>query len=678
MKQAQNANKSNLNEQIQNKSCCLYHLEINNNNAVVSLHLQFTLNYRGQFDASKLNLPYTASGPRNVNFIRKEETTTETTAMFLLDCLQYVQLDSTFIIHDDIISAHYAMKVAKFLSSKNKFVTTLRLKGTMPEEIFWSKAASVGFSKFFVVICHTDVYLKIIRAAAAHLLLSKSVWLILGPQRLFHIEKISRITLKTDSRIIIGYGIRHIHAVEEENQVNRRRMIILRSLYHDHTRNFTNSRVLGNWTTKGGLLAKKSSTDCCYDLTSANVRVIVQHEPFTDISTENGEVKLNGFLGKVWTLLETIFKFRTTFIITKDNTWGAKQPDGNWSGLIGDLQKRKADIALSTFTMTLDRSEVVDFSSYYFLDRNAIMYRRKDQNIIAGFTNPFHWSVWLLVLFTYLVVFFLLKWNTWKSDKFPVYRSDSRILDRELFSFEVVFGMLTCQSLCREPVNILNRIIILFYWLFCVLVSMFYGSILISFLTVTRNDVPFHDLQSFIKHPEYRPVMNKGYYLEETIKGAVDPVYYEMWNRMKEHEQNHFVQSLQEGINLAYTEKVGYINDANIISAIVHRNCSFKMLKFGSLNSLHLAFKKNSQYTSSISSQLSKLVSNGILERALREFVPTGCVNDDLYIRQLYIEDMMMPFICSMVGIFISVCLLLAENIFKKLRKPKQTHDIGY
>jgi hypothetical protein len=36
--------------------------------------------------------------------------------------------------------------------------------------------------------------------------------------------------------------------------------------------------------------------------------------------------------------------FTYSFVDTPDGTWGASLPDGSWSGFIGQLMKREADV----------------------------------------------------------------------------------------------------------------------------------------------------------------------------------------------------------------------------------------------------------------------------------------------------------------------------------------------
>ena len=56
------------------------------------------------------------------------------------------------------------------------------------------------------------------------------------------------------------------------------------------------------------------------------------------------------------------FIFRATFFFPKDGAWGALDPEtGMMSGMIGELQRGNADIAVNALDFTLLRSQYVDY-----------------------------------------------------------------------------------------------------------------------------------------------------------------------------------------------------------------------------------------------------------------------------------------------------------------------------
>lgn len=72
--------------------------------------------------------------------------------------------------------------------------------------------------------------------------------------------------------------------------------------------------------------------------------------------------------------LETRLGFKSVVHIVKDGKFGSNDPNTNhWNGMIGELVRNEADIAMSTLTITAKRSKVVDFTYPYLEAANGIL-----------------------------------------------------------------------------------------------------------------------------------------------------------------------------------------------------------------------------------------------------------------------------------------------------------------
>ncbi|KAJ9590515.1 hypothetical protein L9F63_016466, partial [Diploptera punctata] len=79
--------------------------------------------------------------------------------------------------------------------------------------------------------------------------------------------------------------------------------------------------------------------------------------PFSLLRNETG--KVGGYIGAIWNIMEKKLNFSTVF--EEESVFGILV-NGSWNGMIEKLRSRCVDIAISEFTMTRDRMEVVDFS----------------------------------------------------------------------------------------------------------------------------------------------------------------------------------------------------------------------------------------------------------------------------------------------------------------------------
>ncbi|KAA0194993.1 Ionotropic receptor 177, partial [Hyalella azteca] len=75
---------------------------------------------------------------------------------------------------------------------------------------------------------------------------------------------------------------------------------------------------------------------------------------------------------------------------TPDQQWGDKL-NGTWTGMVGMLDRKEADLALGPLGVTLLRTEVVDYAAAYMNSDNNFLYKAitKIQPDMFIFTKPF-------------------------------------------------------------------------------------------------------------------------------------------------------------------------------------------------------------------------------------------------------------------------------------------------
>jgi hypothetical protein len=56
-----------------------------------------------------------------------------------------------------------------------------------------------------------------------------------------------------------------------------------------------------------------------------------------------------------------MYNYRLEHVITEDKKFGLKKSDGTWSGIIGMVVSRRADLGLNILVISNGRLDVVDF-----------------------------------------------------------------------------------------------------------------------------------------------------------------------------------------------------------------------------------------------------------------------------------------------------------------------------
>ncbi|GIY54811.1 glutamate receptor ionotropic, delta-1 [Caerostris extrusa] len=82
--------------------------------------------------------------------------------------------------------------------------------------------------------------------------------------------------------------------------------------------------------------------------------------------SESGAVNLDGCEGKFLQIVLEALKIKYEIVISKDMLYGDPLPDGNFTGMVGMVQRGEVDLAMTSLAVTEIRSKVVNFSMPYY------------------------------------------------------------------------------------------------------------------------------------------------------------------------------------------------------------------------------------------------------------------------------------------------------------------------
>ncbi|NXD46924.1 GRIK4 protein, partial [Copsychus sechellarum] len=136
------------------------------------------------------------------------------------------------------------------------------------------------------------------------------------------------------------------------------------------------------------------------------ITTILENPYVMRVSGASGPDRFEGFCVDMLRELAALLKFRFHIKLVEDGLYGAPEPNGSWTGMVGELINRKADLAVAAFTITAEREKVIDFSKPFMTLGISILYRvhlgRKPGYF--SFLDPFSPAVWLFMLLAYLAV----------------------------------------------------------------------------------------------------------------------------------------------------------------------------------------------------------------------------------------------------------------------------------
>lgn len=131
-----------------------------------------------------------------------------------------------------------------------------------------------------------------------------------------------------------------------------------------------------------------------------------QVNEYDKIKTTTGEsVYVSG--GYIIRLLSENFQF--SFDLIPNDVIGKSTTDGNWTGCIGSVQQKEADIAICSIAVTEERSEVVAFTHPYMYTPITFLTDKLTNmpNKFAIFYT-FSWHIWLAFVLCFSLMSFLI------------------------------------------------------------------------------------------------------------------------------------------------------------------------------------------------------------------------------------------------------------------------------
>ncbi|XP_069704806.1 glutamate receptor ionotropic, delta-1-like isoform X2 [Periplaneta americana] len=217
-------------------------------------------------------------------------------------------------------------------------------------------------------------------------------------------------------------------------------------------------------------------------------------------SNDSKSFQAEGFINDIWNELQRRMNFRTNYSFPEDKAFGSFQ-NGSWTGVIGMIAKREADVGLSTFSFTRERIEVVDFFPpiWNFRQRVYIKEIGIEEGNPSKIFSTFSSTMWGATAVTMLGLTLVLA-AVLKVAEADLTQQHLRIRDTWFYVF-VIFCQ---QGQHGMPRSWSCRIVYMTSYFTAILLFVSFSAIFISFLTVRKEVVPFTDFQDLINDGTYK------------------------------------------------------------------------------------------------------------------------------------------------------------------------------
>jgi hypothetical protein len=129
------------------------------------------------------------------------------------------------------------------------------------------------------------------------------------------------------------------------------------------------------------------------------------HHKFT------GNDRFEGYCVQMLAEIGKIVNFTYEINLVKDGKYGAQDREtGVWSGMVGELIRKEADLAVAPLTITFVREHIIDFTKPLMNLGISILFKRPERNTpgLFSFLAPLSIQVWVYMLFAYIAISFML------------------------------------------------------------------------------------------------------------------------------------------------------------------------------------------------------------------------------------------------------------------------------
>ncbi|XP_049886263.1 glutamate receptor 1-like [Pectinophora gossypiella] len=398
-----------------------------------------------------------------------------------------------------------------------------------------------------------------------------------------HGDKISRLIKKTDIEGLTG----NISFNEEGHRHNFSLQVVEMTVQSAMLQ-------VATWTDAHGLSLMPPKfvqlrSPASYDTNKTYMVTTILQEPYLMQKTERGhkEDHLYGFVKDLMDLIAKKLGIKYELRLVRDGKYGSENPSEGWTGMIGEILRKEADMAVAPLAITVDRERVVDFTEPFLAVDNPIIHTRvpKQLSDTFSFLRPLSKEIWLCVLFSFfavsIVLFLVSRFSPheWRSVSIsdthldhPVSSTNEIILHNEFSiwnSFWFSLGSFMQQGSDVVPRSLSGRIVGTVWWFFALILVCSYTANLAAYLIVERISEPAKSLNypSNMAHSEISHAMPWSILDQDPMMSGTSLAHYTLdregeiacdtMSRVCRYKHVNFAiattkgSPLREGINLA-------------------------------------------------------------------------------------------------------------------------------
>ncbi|KAL1514088.1 hypothetical protein ABEB36_003407 [Hypothenemus hampei] len=388
-------------------------------------------------------------------------------------------------------------------------------------------------------------------------------------------------------------------------------------------------------------------------------------------------------------LLASIYNITLNFSIC--NTWGYKDNKSEWSGMMGELTRREADIGGTSLFLLKERIDLIEYIAMISPTRSKFVFRQPKLSYVANvYTLPFDTKVWLstfaIVVIMTFVLLLLIKWEYAKQKlTSEIEKKENQIELRESFGdiVLVTFGAFCQQAAAALPYSTPGRVATLCLFVSLMFLYVSYSANIVALLQTSSNSIKTLEdlLKSRIPVGVDDTVFNhfffsttteptrRALYLKKVAPPGKSPNFFKIEDGVKKMRQGLFAFHMETG--------AGY----KIVSETFKEDekCGLQEIQFLQVVDPWLAIQKNSSYKELFKIGLRLIAENGIEQREnnLIYTKKPHCASKGSAFFSVGLVDCYLALVILLSGILGSFIIFIIE-IYAHYNLSKPIHFLEY
>ncbi|XP_051282353.1 probable glutamate receptor [Dicentrarchus labrax] len=353
------------------------------------------------------------------------------------------------------------------------------------------------------------------------------------------------------------------------------------------------------------------------------------------------------------------FKFKVHLV--KDNRYGALDSSGNWNGMIGEIVRGEADLAVAPLTLTAIREQSVDTTTPFMQTGIGFLLHKDMASEESTFCllSPFSTNMWVGVLIAFLLTglcIFLVGRISPAEWAEPETEEHNFTL---VHSFWYITGALTLQGAGPHPKALSGRLVSAIWWLFVILLLACYFGNFNSML---------HSNNKHVSIKTFEDLANQDAIDYGTVEGGSTMLFfkfskYPVYRRMYEHmeRKKSYVSSMEEGVRRSQEGNFAFIGEAVSLDLAVARYCKLtRSQEVIAMRAYGIAAPLGSPLVKNLTKAILQLSESGELMYLRDKWWASSCVGADKAQTSEALQPHNLRGLFLLLGLGLGVGLLLA------------------